>query len=118
MPKGYSRLQKVGQVIQISLAEILLREVKDTRFNLVTITHVDVSPDLANAKIFVSVWDDTKTEETITALNHAAKYLRYTLAQTIELRIIPALRFHYDDSTARGNRIALLINSVLKENDE
>lgn len=115
MPKGYSRTQRIGHVIQTALADILLREVKDTRFNMATITHVDVAPDLKNARVYVSVWDDEKTAETVEALNHATKYLRYTLAHTIELRVIPELKFIFDDSTVRGNRISSLLNSALKK---
>ncbi len=113
--KGSGRLQRVGHLIQTTLAEIIQREVQDPRFNRATITHVDVSPDLANAKVFISVWDDDKVDETVAALNHASKYLRYTLAQAIDLRVIPQLRFIYDDSTARGSRISSLINQALKE---
>jgi ribosome-binding factor A len=69
------------------------------------------------------VWDETKAKETVAALNNAAKFLRYALAQTkIEMRVIPQLRFVYDDSTERGSRITSLINNALKntnsENDE
>ncbi len=115
MAKGFSRVQRVGQAIQTALAEILLRDVRDERFSMVTITHVDVAPDFANAKIYVSVWNDEMTDETVAALNHAAKYLRFTLAHAIDLRVNPQLRFVYDDSVARGSRISSLINSVLKD---
>ena len=82
---------------------------------MITITGVNVSHDLAYAKIFVSVLEEDKAKETLVALNNAAKYLRYSLANAIELRVTPELKFVYDDSSVRGSRITSLINSALKK---
>ena len=110
-----NRMQRVAGLVQITLADILLKESEDERFHMVTITHVSLAKDLSSAKVFVSVWDETKASEILEALNHASKYLRYALAQSkIEMRVIPELHFIYDESTVRGNRIASLINDALK----
>lgn len=118
MAKGYKRSQRVADLIQTALAEILQRNDKDFRFGIITITSVDVAHDLSFAKIFVSVLEDQKAKETLKALNAAAKYLRYSLANAVELRITPELRFVYDDSAVRGSRISSLINDALKDNDK
>lgn len=118
MAKGFKRSQRVADLIQTALAEILQRNAKDLRFGIITITSVDVAHDLSFAKVFVSVLEDQKAVETIKALNAAAKYLRYSLANAVELRITPELRFVYDDSAVRGSRISSLINSALKDNDK
>jgi ribosome-binding factor A len=115
MPKNYTRKQRVSDVIQTALAEILQRNAKDMRFGLITITSVDVARDLSFAKVFVSVLEDDKSAEIVKALNNAAKYLRYELANAIELRVTPELRFVYDDSSVRGHRITSLINDALKK---
>jgi ribosome-binding factor A len=112
-----NRMARVAGLVQTTLADILLKESEDTRFGMVTITSVSLAKDMSSAKVFVSIWDEEKVKETITALNNASKYLRYALAQSkIEMRVIPELKFVYDDSTVRGNRISTLLNKALKNN--
>ena|SRR5580692_3943872 len=118
MAKGYKRSQRVADLIQTALAEILQQDAKDLRLGIITVTSVDVAHDLSFAKVFVSVLEDEKAVETIKALNRAAKYLRYSSANAVELRITPELRFVYDDSAVRGSRISSLINDALKDNDK
>jgi len=117
MAKGFKRTQRISDLIQTSLAEILHKDAKDMRFGIITITSVDVAHDLSFAKVYVSVLEEDKSKETIAALNNAAKFLRYNLAQAVELRTTPELKFIYDDSTVRGHRIESLINSVIKKQD-
>ncbi len=110
-----NRMDRVAGLVQTTLADILLKEAEDKRFNMVTITSVSLAKDMSSAKVFVSVWDDDQSTETVVALNKAAAYLRYALAQSkIEIRVIPQLKFVYDDSTVRGNRISSLLNQALK----
>ncbi len=112
-----NRMQKVAGLVQTTLADILLKEAEDKRFNMVTITSVVLAKDMSTAKVFVSVWDDERSKETVAALNKAAAYLRYALAQSkIEMRVIPQLKFVFDDSIVRGNRISSLLNAALKHN--
>lgn len=103
------RSQRVADSIQRCLAQLLQRA-RDPRFIQVTITAVDVSPDLANAAIYVSVLDDSKATETVSALNKASGYFRHELVDMIDLRILPKLQFRFDDSIGRGARI----NELLK----
>jgi ribosome-binding factor A len=113
-----NRMEKVAGLVQTTLADILLKGSEDKRFHMVTITSVSLAKDMSSAKVFVSIWDEEKVKDTIKALNNAAKYLRHALAQSkIEMRVIPALKFIYDDSTVRGNRIASLLHSALKTTD-
>ncbi len=120
MPKkNFSRTRRINDLIQTTLAEILQQDARDLHITgMVTITGVDVSHDLAYAKIFVSVLEEDKVAATLTALNNAAKHLRYALANAVELRVTPELKFVYDDSTVRGNRISSLINDALKNKEE
>lgn len=115
MAKGYKRTQRIADLIQTALAEILQRDAKDFRFGIVTVTSVEVAHDLSFAKVFVSVLEEQKAPEIIAALNGAAKYLRYSLANAVELRVTPELKFIYDDSAVRGSHISSLINKALKE---
>lgn len=115
MAKGYARVERVADLIQAALADILQKEAHDDRFGLVSITDVIVAKDFSSARIYVSVLDEAKAKETVVALNQAAKFLRYRLAQEIDLRMTPTLKFFYDDTAVRGDRISSLINSALKK---
>jgi ribosome-binding factor A len=111
-----NRMQRIAGLVQTTLADILLKESEDARFHMVTITSVSLARDMSSAKVFVSIWDEDKAKEIVIALNNAAKFLRYSLAKSkIEMRVIPELKFIYDDSTVRGNRISSLLNTVLKD---
>ncbi len=117
MPQG-NRMEKVAGLVQATLADILLKESEDERFQMVTITSISLARDLSSARVFVSVWDEDKAKDTVKALNGAAKYLRRALAQSkIEIRVIPELKFVYDDSVVRGSRIDALLHTAFKKKD-
>ena len=117
MKRGYDRTQRVADLIQKALAQILLQEVSDDRIRFVTVTSVTVSRDLSYAKVYISVLaeDKVKIKEAVDMLNRIAKSLRYRLAQQVDLRIVPELKFVYDESTAHGFRISSLIDSAMKK---
>ncbi len=117
MKRGYERTQRVGDLIQKTLAQMLLQDMNDTRFRLVTLTSVIVSRDLSYAKVYVTVLQDAPDEikKTIASLNRHAKALRYQLAQAVDLRIVPELKFVYDESTARGFHLSNLIDAAIKK---
>ncbi len=113
--KRYNRKQRINDLIQTELAKIVQRASSDLHIGMVTITGVEVAHDLSHARIFVSMLEDEKVKETLIVLNGASKAFRYALAHAVKLRITPDLKFVYDDSTVRGNRIASLINHALKD---
>ncbi|MCD6039868.1 MAG: rbfA [Gammaproteobacteria bacterium] len=115
MPKSYSRIQRIADLIQVALAEILQMNARGLNYGMATITGVTVSADLSFAKVYVSVLEDEKAVEIIAGLNKEAKFFRYALANAIDLRITPELKFFYDDSVVRGSRISSLINDALKK---
>lgn len=117
MKRGFERTQRVADLIQKALAQMLLQDMSDERFRFVTITSVTVSRDLSYAKVYVSVLmdEEEKIKEMVEMLNHAAKSLRYNLARAVDLRLVPELKFVYDESTARGFRISGLIDSALQK---
>lgn len=120
MKRGFDRTQRVADLVQKTLANLLLQDMTDARFPLVTVTGVNVTRDLSYAKIYVSVLldDEAKIKDTIKALNRSAKSLRYNLAREVDLRIIPELKFIYDESTAHGFRISTLIDSAVKKSEK
>ncbi len=115
MARGFRREARVNDLIQTALARILQKEAADVVIGLVTITGVSVSHDLAFAKIFVSVLPEESAREAIAALNAETKELRHLLARAVRLRIVPDLKFVFDESIARGSRISSLIHDVLKD---
>jgi ribosome-binding factor A len=108
------RPQKLGDLIQRELAELVRRELRDPRVGMITITGVDVSPDFSHAKVFFTVLDQAALPEAQQGLKRAAGFLRSQLAKRIKLYTTPELRFEYDESVERGDRLSRLIDSAKK----
>ena len=106
------RPQKVADAIQKELSELLRREVRDPRIGMVTLTAVDVSPDFSHAKVLFTCLDAKHAEEALRGLQRAAGFLRSQLARRLKLYATPELRFEYDESIERGDRLHRLIDSV------
>jgi ribosome-binding factor A len=99
----------VADLVQRELTDLLRREVRDPRVGMVTITAVDVSPDLSHAKVFFTLLEQKDKETTLQGLQRAAGYLRSELAHRIKLYTTPELRFVYDESIERGDHLSQLI---------
>ena len=112
MKRGQGRPQKLGDLIQRELSELLQRELRDPRVGMITITGVDVSPDFSHAKVFFTVLEKQRLEDAREGLRRAAGFRRSRLARRIKLYTTPELRFEYDESVERGDRLSRLINSV------
>jgi ribosome-binding factor A len=113
--RSQGRAQKLGDVIQRELSDLLQRELRDPRVGMITLTSVDVSPDLSHAKVFYTTLDPARVEEAQKGLKRAAGFLRSQLARRIKLYTTPELRFTYDESVERGDRLSRLIDSALKK---
>lgn len=106
------RTERIAELIQRKLAEIIRLEIKDPRLpSLITISMVDVSKDLSHAKIYFTVFQGDPVETSV-ILNSAANYLRSALGRTLTTRIIPQLHFVYDESIAYGDRLSRLIDEA------
>jgi ribosome-binding factor A len=110
------RTQRVAEQIQHELAELVRTEVKDPRVGMVTITHVDVSADMAHAKVhFTHLAGSEHSQDAITGLTRAAGFLRSQLSHRMKLYSVPQLHFHYDDSIESGMRLSKLIDDAVAE---
>ncbi len=139
MSKVSPRLQRVADLLQRELAQLIQLEVNDPRVGMVSVTGVKVSRDLAHADVYVTVMgsvegvsglapgvtldkagalDRLEVEESIKALNAASGYLRTLLAKRSSLRTTPRLVFHYDQSVARGQYLSSLIDRALAADAE
>jgi len=102
----------VSEQIRRELADILRREVRDPRVAGITLTAVELSTDYGHAVVFFSCLDATQVPAVAEGLGHAAGFLRSQLAQRVKLYATPNLRFVYDESIERGDRLSRLIDGL------
>ncbi len=120
-PRGYNRTDRIADQIQKDLAVLIQREIKDPRLGMTTVTSVKVSKDLSYADIYVTfmgVEISEQAQEELRVLEHASGFLRTALAKNISLRIMPKLRFHYDETILEGPRIGALINEAIEKDQQ
>lgn len=109
------RPQRLALQIQHEISLIISRNVKDPRVGMVTVTGVDLSPDLRYARVFVSVMGTEKREETIEALNHAAGWIRRELGQRVRMKFLPEIAFREDVSQEYGEHIDSLLDKIKEQ---
>ena len=112
--RGQGRPQRLGDLIQRDLSELIRLELRDPRVGMITITSVDVSPDMSHAKVFFTVLEKEKIQQTLEGLSRSAGFLRSQLAKRIKMYTTPGLRFAYDESVERGDRLSRLIDAALR----
>lgn len=115
MAREYARTDRVGQQIQKEIAVILMREIKDPRLSMTTVSAVELTRDLAYAKVFVTFFNDKpeEIEASISVLTEAEGYIRSLLGKRLRARIMPHLRFVYDKSMAEGVRMSSLVDQAV-----
>ncbi|HEY8252266.1 MAG TPA: 30S ribosome-binding factor RbfA [Burkholderiales bacterium] len=114
MKKGQGRPQRLGDLIQREVSDLIRLEVRDPRVGMITITSVDVSPDMSHAKVFFTILEKQKLQDTLDGLKRSAGFLRSLLARRLKMYTTPELRFAYDESVERGDRLSRLIDSAVK----
>ncbi|MDQ6576909.1 MAG: 30S ribosome-binding factor RbfA [Haemophilus parahaemolyticus] len=120
MSREFKRSDRVAQELKKEVAVILQREVKDPRIGMVTVSDVEVSRDLAYAKIFVTFLFDNDQEainQGMKGLEKASPYIRSLVGKSMRLRIVPELRFIYDESLVEGMRMSNLVSNVIREDE-
>ncbi|GIV63667.1 MAG: 30S ribosome-binding factor RbfA [Chloroflexota bacterium] len=112
------RLQRIADRIRQDLSEMLVMgQIRDPRLNGITITDVKVDRELAYADIYVSAVEGSqRAQEILEGLQSASGFIRRTLADQIELRVFPRLRFHWDPTPERADRIERLLAELRGEN--
>jgi len=110
------RQERVGELIRAVMSEVLLRETRDPRLELVTVTEVQVTADLRDATVYVSALGGReRAEESLHALRRAAGYLRRELAKRAGLRVVPAIAFRLDPAIERGARVFELLEHLKRQ---
>ena len=111
------RTERVSELIRHELSDLLLRELRDPRLEgVISITRVEVSPDLYNARVSVSVMSETaQPADALKALNAAAGFLHKELVHRLDMRRVPFLTFELDTSIAEGAAVLAHLDQVMQE---
>jgi ribosome-binding factor A len=114
-----NRLDRINERIREELSELLLMEVSDPRLSGISVTDVDVDRELAYANIYVSALEGAeRSNEILEGLEHASGFLRHELAVRVDLRTFPRLRFHWDPTFERAERIEEIFASLQDSSSE
>lgn len=109
------KIERINHMIMEEVSKILMLEVKDDDIKFVTVTGCDTSNDLSYSKIYVTILDKDKKDDTLKALNNASSFIRSELAKRIEIRHVPELKFFYDESVYYGEHIDKIIDKLNEE---
>lgn len=112
----YKRADRVAAVIKEEISKFLLHGLKDPALDFVTITKVDVTDDVRNAKVHYSVYgDESRKEQAAEALERASGRIRGEIGKYLTLRFVPTLRFIYDDRNEYADHIERLLKKIKDE---
>lgn len=114
-----NRTDQIASIIRQSIQNVLTRGLSDPRLDgtMLTVTEVDLSPDYANAVVKVSVLPDKAQKRSIAALTHAAAHVRHQIADKLDMRSTPQLRFELDSSTKKQSEILQAIRRATDESE-
>jgi ribosome-binding factor A len=114
------RLERLNSLLREEISDLIAHSLKDPRVaEMVSVTHVDVSPDLSTARVSVSILGSEEDRKpTLTALSSAAPFVRRELRSRLVIKRVPDLEFEYDDTIERGSHILALIDRVNREREE
>jgi len=109
-------MQRVADQLQQELAILLQRELRDPRLGFVTLSSVRISKDFSFADVYFSVFGKNTQEQaqdSVDALESASGFLRSALSKKMQLRMVPQLRFHFDDVLVKGHQMSELIDQAI-----
>ena len=118
MPRDFKRSERVSGLLRRELAQMIQREIKDPEVGFVSVSDVEVTRDLAHAKVYVTVFNTDEARVSIKALKRAAGFLRTRLGQELRMRNVPQLHFLHDDSVETGQRMDSLIEQAVKSDQD
>jgi len=110
--KSFHRTDRVSAQLRRELGTLVREAVSEHGLPSVSVSDVEVTRDMAHAKVFVTALQSERAEEAVEGLRAVAPEVRYRLARAVKLRHVPELHFHYDDSVDRGERIDNLLREL------
>ena len=115
--KSFHRTDRVSAQLRRELGTLVHEAVREHGLASASVSDVEVTRDMAHAKVFVTVLQPERAAETVKALKALAPEIRYQLARAVKLRHVPELHFHYDESVDRGERIDILLRDLRTSDD-
>ena len=112
MKRSFNRTDRVSAQLRRDLGELVHAAVRNHGLASASVSDVEVTRDLAHAKVFVTALETARSAEVVKALNEMARELRFELGRRVRMRTVPELHFHYDDSVDRGERIDNLLRDL------
>ena len=114
-----SRAERIADQIKDQVSQLLSFEVKDPAVGLLTVTHVKMTSDMGMAHVYYTlIGDDNERRKTAKALDRATAFVRRRLAEDMNMRRAPDVRFHYDDDLERQERVETLLRQIATERAE
>ena len=110
--KSFHRTDRVSAQLRRELGTIVHEAVRNHGLPSVSVSDVEVTRDMEHAKIFITALQPERSKEAMKALKELAPEIRYQLAQSVKMRRVPELHFHYDESVDRGERIENLLRDL------
>ncbi len=119
----YKRSARVGDLIREEVADIIMHKLRDPRLGFITVTEAWISDDLRHARVYVSVLEDAKKNETLKILASSARFIRSELSKRVKIKFIPKLVFKLDKSIEYGAKMDKILDEIKSptypsENDE
>jgi len=119
MPRDPNRARRIESEFQRVVSELLRREVKDPRIGSITVTSVQISPDLGHARVFYLPFDPSRDAADLQAgLDGAARFLRGRVGRELKLRVAPEILFRRDEQLASGMRLTDLIDRAVASDEQ
>lgn len=109
------RAERLSEFIKQEVSKIILYKVKDPRLSFITVTEVDISADLKNVKVYVSVLgNESERKNTLCGLDHAKGFIQTELGSCLRIKYTPHLKFCMDELTEKRNRILKIIDEAVR----
>lgn len=121
MAREFGRPQRVADFLRKEVSQLIQFQMRDPRVDMVSVTDVEVSRDLSHARFFITKLGAENKEdakEALQVLNKAVGFLRSNIAKESTMRIVPTLRFYFDESIMRGQSLSALIDHAVHEDQQ
>lgn len=113
------RVEQVASALHRGVADILRQGLSDPRVTgLISVTRVDVSPDLKNAFVYVSVFPEKYQKRVMAGLSHATRHVQTELREKVDMRIVPRIEFRYDEQLAKQNQVLGAVSEAMRRTGE
>lgn len=112
------RIERLAESVKQEVSKVILYELKDPRISFITVTKVEIAPDLKNAKVYISILGDDSTQrKTMRGLEHARGFIQGKVGAHLQIRYTPHLTFCLDESIKKSQHISKLIDEAVKGNE-